>query len=361
MNNSTPLTPSIWSGWSSWASASCAIYIRASEINITRDNASNLESPWVVIYPQRQVKNGAWALISAIGMKCSYERTTQTRCLCICSTLWQLLPLAYLLEERGERRSISLVSFFGSWVEVSPGLSCPRLCTLFGPGNSLNGMAHTVQRSSASGKRKAPPSSSDPPTPSPKKKGKVATARKSTGGRTPAKRNSGIEPEGCEHVSVLWYYVNGRYIGVAAPKKRRFRPGTVALREIRKYQKSTELLIQKLPFSRVVSLNLLITYFIRLIFNRFEKLHPKWQQIPTLRIAQIFDGKAQHFLPYRKLRRRTSFISLKTRKVKTTFYAFIHWPPFFRNLCAIHAKRVTIMTRDIQLARRIRGPWGGLA
>ncbi|KAL2918088.1 centromeric DNA-binding histone H3-like protein cse4 [Polyrhizophydium stewartii] len=30
------------------------------------------------------------------------------------------------------------------------------------------------------------------------------------------------------------------------------------------------------------------------------------------------------------------------------------------NLCAIHAKRVTIMTKDIQLARRIRGPWGGL-
>lgn len=31
-----------------------------------------------------------------------------------------------------------------------------------------------------------------------------------------------------------------------------------------------------------------------------------------------------------------------------------------RNLCAIHAKRVTIMQKDIQLARRIRGPWGGL-
>lgn len=29
------------------------------------------------------------------------------------------------------------------------------------------------------------------------------------------------------------------------------------------------------------------------------------------------------------------------------------------NLCAIHAKRVTIMQRDIQLARRIRGSWGG--
>ncbi len=32
---------------------------------------------------------------------------------------------------------------------------------------------------------------------------------------------------------------------------------------------------------------------------------------------------------------------------------------FISNLCAIHAKRVTIMQRDIQLARRIRGPWGG--
>lgn len=30
------------------------------------------------------------------------------------------------------------------------------------------------------------------------------------------------------------------------------------------------------------------------------------------------------------------------------------------NLCAIHAKRVTIMQKDIQLARRIRGQWGGL-
>lgn len=30
------------------------------------------------------------------------------------------------------------------------------------------------------------------------------------------------------------------------------------------------------------------------------------------------------------------------------------------NLCAIHAKRVTIMQKDVQLARRIRGAWGGL-
>ncbi len=30
------------------------------------------------------------------------------------------------------------------------------------------------------------------------------------------------------------------------------------------------------------------------------------------------------------------------------------------NLLALHAKRVTIMQKDIQLARRIRGAWGGL-
>ena len=36
-------------------------------------------------------------------------------------------------------------------------------------------------------------------------------------------------------------------------KKPRYKPGTVALREIRRYQKSTDLLLLKLPFSRLVS------------------------------------------------------------------------------------------------------------
>lgn len=38
----------------------------------------------------------------------------------------------------------------------------------------------------------------------------------------------------------------------ATPKTRRYRPGTVALKEIRRYQKSTDLLLLKLPFQRVV-------------------------------------------------------------------------------------------------------------
>ncbi|XP_065867303.1 histone H3.2-like [Euphorbia lathyris] len=66
-------------------------------------------------------------------------------------------------------------------------------------------------------------------------------------------------------------------------KPHRFRPGPVALREIRKYRKSTERLIRKLPFQRLLG---------------------------------VFEG--------------TKF-------------------------CAIHAKRFTIMPKDMQLARRIRG------
>ncbi len=41
-------------------------------------------------------------------------------------------------------------------------------------------------------------------------------------------------------------------IGGGVKKPHRYRPGTVALREIRRYQKSTDLLIRKLPFQRLV-------------------------------------------------------------------------------------------------------------
>eukprot|EP00122_Pirum_gemmata_P010508 Pgem_evm1s9717 len=40
--------------------------------------------------------------------------------------------------------------------------------------------------------------------------------------------------------------------GVVKKKTMRYRPGTLALKEIRRYQKSTELLLRKLPFSRLV-------------------------------------------------------------------------------------------------------------
>uniref|UniRef100_I1P051 Core Histone H2A/H2B/H3 domain-containing protein n=1 Tax=Oryza glaberrima TaxID=4538 RepID=I1P051_ORYGL len=76
------------------------------------------------------------------------------------------------------------------------------------------------------------------------------TARKSTGGKAPRKPLRAIaavmpapSSRGVARKSVP-------FIGVKKP--RRHRPGTVALREIRKYQKNTELLIRKLPFQRLV-------------------------------------------------------------------------------------------------------------
>ncbi|GLU06342.1 hypothetical protein SLE2022_233840 [Rubroshorea leprosula] len=62
------------------------------------------------------------------------------------------------------------------------------------------------------------------------------TARKSTGGKAPRKQLAAKAARKSAPATG----------GVKKPH--RFRPGTVALREIRKYQKSTELLIRKLPF-----------------------------------------------------------------------------------------------------------------
>ena len=62
------------------------------------------------------------------------------------------------------------------------------------------------------------------------------TARKSTGGKAPRKQLATKAARKSAPTSG----------GVKKPH--RYRPGTVALREIRRYQKSTELLIRKLPF-----------------------------------------------------------------------------------------------------------------
>ena len=55
----------------------------------------------------------------------------------------------------------------------------------------------------------------------------------------------------------------------SAKKTRKFRPGTVALREIRAYQKSTELLIPRLPFSRLVEFSrIFISFEISIYFKK---------------------------------------------------------------------------------------------
>ncbi|XP_058297749.1 histone H3.3A-like [Hylobates moloch] len=66
------------------------------------------------------------------------------------------------------------------------------------------------------------------------------TSRKSTGGKTPRKQLA--TKAACKSAPST--------AGVEKPHG--YRPGTVALREINRYQKSTELLIHKLPFQRLV-------------------------------------------------------------------------------------------------------------
>jgi histone H3 len=129
------------------------------------------------------------------------------------------------------------------------------------------------------------------------------TARKSTGGKAPRKQ---LATKAARKSAPT-----GTAGGIKKPH--RYRPGTVALREIRRYQKSTELLIRKLPFQRLVR-----------------------------EIAQDFKTDLR-------------FQSAAIGALQEAAEAYLVGLFEDVNLCAIHAKRVTIMPKDIQLARRIRG------
>ena len=132
------------------------------------------------------------------------------------------------------------------------------------------------------------------------------TARKSTGGKAPRKQLSTKAVRSNPRAKTA--PTTG---GVKRPH--RYRPGTVALREIRKYQKSTELLIRKLPFQRLV----------REIAQDF-KTDLRFQSEAVLALQEASEAYLVGLLED-------------------------------SNLCAVHAKRVTIMPKDIQLARRLRG------
>jgi len=99
-------------------------------------------------------------------------------------------------------------------------------------------------------------------------------------------------------------------------RKHRYRPGARALREIRHYQKSTDLLLRKLPFQRLV----------REIVQSFEPPGVKYR-----------------------------FNSTAILVIQEAAEAYLVGLFEDTNLCAIHAKRVTITKRDMDLARRIRG------
>lgn len=99
--------------------------------------------------------------------------------------------------------------------------------------------------------------------------------------------------------------------GLGVKKPHRYRPGTVALREIRRYQKSTELLLRKQPFQRLVR-----------------------------EVAQEIDAKMR-FQSHAIIALQEACEAMLVRLFEDSY------------LCAIHAKRVTLMPRDMALARRI--------
>lgn len=96
-------------------------------------------------------------------------------------------------------------------------------------------------------------------------------------------------------------------------KKRRFKPGTRALQEIRKYQKGTELLIRKLPFQRLV--------------------------------REI----AQDFSPSEGIR----FTKSALEALQEGTEIFLTDMNAMAYLISLHSKRVTLQPRDIRLALKI--------
>lgn len=140
------------------------------------------------------------------------------------------------------------------------------------------------------------------------------TARKSTGGKAPRKQ------------------LASKAARKSAPstggvkKPHRYKPGTVALREIRRYQKSTELLIRKLPFQRLVSLHMYRLNATDIFTNSTAT--------QVREIAQDFKSD---------LRFQSSAIGALQESVESYLVSLFE----DTNLCAIHAKRVTIQSVSI--------------
>ncbi|GAA5846944.1 hypothetical protein JCM9279_006962 [Rhodotorula babjevae] len=107
-------------------------------------------------------------------------------------------------------------------------------------------------------------------------------------------------------------------LAAAAKKPHRYKPGVKALEEIRKYQKSTDLLVAKLPFSRVVR------EITMELFDTDDDTGFRWQSSAVLALQEATEAYLVHLFED-------------------------------SNLCALHAKRITIMQRDMQLVRRLRG------
>ncbi|KAF9018598.1 histone-fold-containing protein [Hymenopellis radicata] len=142
------------------------------------------------------------------------------------------------------------------------------------------------------------------------------SARKSTGGKPPTFRRPLLNNAHNTQRSVKTVSRNTSWAQHQTDRPRRFRPGQVALRQIRQYQSSTELLIRRLPFQRLV-----------------REIAQELMYFPGLR-----------------------FQSSALNALQEAAEAFLVELFEAANMAAIHAKRVTIMPRDMLLVKRIRGP-----
>ncbi|KAH6622039.1 histone H3 [Boeremia exigua] len=140
--------------------------------------------------------------------------------------------------------------------------------------------------------------------------------------KTPGRKNKARPSRGGSRASTGSRRESGKRLGAPGPapqRTKRYKPGTVALREIRKYQKTTDMLLLKLPFQRLVR-----------------------------EIAQSVTGEDGP-------NRWQSQALVALQEATEAFLVNLFHDA---NLCAIHAKRVTIQQKDIQLARRLRAAWG---
>ena len=111
--------------------------------------------------------------------------------------------------------------------------------------------------------------------------------------------------------------------GAGVKKPHCYRPGTVALREIRRYQKSVDDLIPKLRFQRMLK----------------DMTYNSWKQMEKMKRTELEKNPRMQV---------ATVACLQTASQAKLVGLFED-----TNLCAIHTKRVTIMKKDLDLAKRI--------
>jgi len=140
------------------------------------------------------------------------------------------------------------------------------------------------------------------------------TAKNSVGGKAPRKQlQSKSSRKTSNPPSAPPIKINLKRKNTSIPKKRKNKPGTVALREIRKYQRTTELLIPKSPFTRLLN-DVIADVVDRDDYRTSNEAKEALQILAEDFLIRLFEDS---------------------------------------NICAIHSKRVTIMKKDILLAKKL--------